>query len=193
MCGPCSDARCNHRDAGPKRHCWVHGAFLHDVYYSISESSYLKNLRGCFEAGSYVRGRWLTDQSWLTGWPMTVLHINMPWNLGFLVMRLRARKLTSVTLCKKESQLQSKKTDFSQEKSRKSQNKVKKIDFSLTFLDWNPFFLTVTDFLFYRVSMLIVLSCSTHYAAAAFIATPAWRTDNECHCHVSVMWPFPGG
>ena len=38
-------------------------------------------------------------------------------------------------LCKKESQLQSKKTDFSQEKSRKSQKKVKKIDFSLTFLD----------------------------------------------------------
>ena len=38
-------------------------------------------------------------------------------------------------LCKKESQLQSKKMDFSQEKSRKSQKKVKKIDFSLTFLD----------------------------------------------------------
>ena len=56
----------------------------------------------------------------------------------------------TLTLCKKESQLQSKKMDFSQEKSRKSQKKVKKIDFSLTFLDWNPFFLTVTDFLFYR-------------------------------------------
>ena len=55
-----------------------------------------------------------------------------------------------LSLCKKESQLQSKRTDFSQEKSRKSQKKVKKIDFSLTFLDWNPIFLTVTDFLFYR-------------------------------------------
>ena len=60
----------------------------------------------------------------------------------------------SITLCKKESQLQSKKTDFSQEKSRKSQKKSKKIDFSLTSLDWNPFFLTVTDFLFYRASPL---------------------------------------
>ena len=44
-------------------------------------------------------------------------------------------ELWSIMLCKKESQLQSKKTDFSQEKSRKSQKKVKKIDFSLTFLD----------------------------------------------------------
>ena len=43
--------------------------------------------------------------------------------------------LSHIRLCKKESQLQSKKTDFSQEKSRKSQKKVKKIDFSLTFLD----------------------------------------------------------
>ena len=64
---------------------------------------------------------------------------------------------TDLTLCKKESQLQSKKTDFSQEKSRKSQKKVKKIDFFLTFLDWNPFFLTVTDFLFYRVSRVAFL------------------------------------
>ena len=44
-------------------------------------------------------------------------------------------ELSHVTLCKKESQLQSKKTDFSQEKSRKSQKKVKKFDFSFTFLD----------------------------------------------------------
>ena len=55
-----------------------------------------------------------------------------------------------MSLCKKESQLQSKKTDFSQEKSRKSQFFWLFFDFSLTFLDWNPFFLTVTDFLFYR-------------------------------------------
>ena len=56
----------------------------------------------------------------------------------------------SMNLCKKESQLQSKKTDFSQEKSRKSQLFWLFFDFSLTFLDWNLFFLTITDFLFYR-------------------------------------------
>ena len=46
-----------------------------------------------------------------------------------------AVNISWLILSKKESQLQSKKTDFSQEKSRKSQKKVKKFDFSLTFLD----------------------------------------------------------
>ena len=50
-------------------------------------------------------------------------------------MYIQAVQSSGVVLCKKESQLQSKKTDFSQEKSRKSQKKVKKFDFSLTFLD----------------------------------------------------------
>ena len=43
--------------------------------------------------------------------------------------------LFPVNLCKKESQLQSKKMDFSQEKSRKSQIFWLFFDFSLTFLD----------------------------------------------------------
>ena len=42
---------------------------------------------------------------------------------------VRAYTPTQLTLCKKESQLQSKKMDFSQEKSRKGQ----KIDLFLTF------------------------------------------------------------
>ena len=71
-----------------------------------------------------------------------------------------------VILSKKESQLQSKKTDFSQEKSRKSQFFWLFFDFSLTFLDWNPFFLTVTDFLFYRESWVREMDvCTTTEAA----------------------------
>ena len=64
----------------------------------------------------------------------------------------------SLSLCKKESQLQSKKTDFSQEKSRKSQKKVKKFDFSLTFLDWNPFFFDCN-----WLSFLLSLSSDVDY------------------------------
>ena len=70
-----------------------------------------------------------------------------------------------IILCKKESQVKSKKTAFSQGKSTKSQQKVNKkskiltfywlfVDFLLTFLDWKLFFLTLPDFLFYRESSM---------------------------------------
>ena len=52
-----------------------------------------------------------------------------------------------VTLCKKESQVKLKKMAFSHEKSKE---KSQKTDFSLTFHDWKPFFLTFPDFHFYR-------------------------------------------
>ena len=71
----------------------------------------------------------------------------------YMEVRHLTFKESTIILCKKESRLQSKKTDFSQEKSRKSQFFWLFFDFSLTFLDWNPFFLTVTDFLFYRGSL----------------------------------------
>ena len=69
-------------------------------------------------------------------------------------------QLSHFLLCKKESQLQSKKMDFSQEKSRKSQFFWLFFDFSSTFLDWNLFFLTVTNFLFYRASCMMHLTRS---------------------------------
>ena len=56
---------------------------------------------------------------------------------------------SGVMLCKKESQVKSKKKRLSvMKKSRKSH---KKQTFPLTFHDWKPFFLTLPDFLFYRV------------------------------------------
>ena len=58
-------------------------------------------------------------------------------------MRLNVRALLrpdrpySIRLSKKESQVKSKKMDFSQEKSRKVNKKSKNIDFLLTFLDFS--------------------------------------------------------
>ena len=53
-----------------------------------------------------------------------------------------------VTLCKKESQEKSKKNGF---QSWKVKEKSVFCDFSLTFPDQKLFFLTLPDFLFYRV------------------------------------------
>ena len=62
--------------------------------------------------------------------------------------------LWQFNLCKKESQVKSKKTAWSHKKSRKSH---KKQTFPLTFHDWKLFVSTLPDFLFYRDSTLIFL------------------------------------
>ena len=133
------------------------GCWLHRISINRGSSSHYQG-RYC-DASLKWHGNWLEIVE-TVHWPETsqfllyteLLH-SSPTSTLLLVSKLPSTSqqiIWVVTLCKKESQLQSKKMDFSQEKSRKSQKKVKNFDFSLTFLDWNPFFLTVTDFLFYR-------------------------------------------
>ena len=61
------------------------------------------------------------------------------------------QRTTHLILCKKDSQVKSKKMAFSHKKSKE---KSQKTDFSLTFHDWKPFCLTLPDFLFYRAWLM---------------------------------------
>ena len=68
---------------------------------------------------------------------IATFELELPGGCGLNFSSLFQCSLSFLILCKKESQVKSKKTDFSQEKSRKVNKKSIFFDFLLTFLDFS--------------------------------------------------------